>query len=86
MAKSCGATQPGGDRFSYPLEFTADKNRNNLRGTARARDQVPTSAYAAGHPLKALLEATPKWKRVRNQARRARPSWAGTLADPSIWL
>ena len=81
-----GNRSRGRVRDALFIEFTADKNANNLWGTALSRDRIPASVYATNHPLKALLGATPKWKRTRNQAPRTRPSWADSLEDPSTWL
>jgi len=33
-----------------------------------------------------ILKSVPKWKRVRNETPRTRPSWAESLEDPAIWI
>ncbi len=68
------------------IEFTADRNRNNLWGTALPRNQIPPSLAAADNPLGDLLDAQPKWERRKAGEKRKRPSWADSLEDPSRWI
>lgn len=81
-----GIRSKGRVRDALFVEFTADRNRNNLWGTAMSRDLFQLGSNATYHPLKELLGATPKWERARDQAPRKRPSWAESLENPSTWV
>jgi len=81
-----GNRSGGAVRDALFVEFTADRNRGNIWGTALRRSAVPEALRAQGSPLAAFLEVTPKWIRVEGQERRKRPTWAVSLEDPRSWV
>ena len=49
MAKSCGATQPGADRFSYPWELSPNSVRQAMMLMSLSLlFQVPSGLYSGG--------------------------------------
>jgi hypothetical protein len=81
----CGNRSLGRVRDALFVEFTADRNRNNLWGTTLSRNHIPRS-LDADNPLGDLLGATPKWERRQTDAARKSSSWADSLEDPSRWI
>jgi len=46
MAKSCGATQPGADRFSYPWVGLSNLKMILFRARVRIRDHIQVRMHA----------------------------------------
>ena len=93
MAKSCGATQPGADRFSYPFaacRMGADRGRQGL--DCRFRDQSGGAerclrAGGAGDGSSLLLRYAREWRRRKNPQLREQhePQRSALSCDPRRW-